>query len=555
MWAQQQSNEIRKSSVVKKNTFHAMRKKPTSMEQTLQENVILDTPASPGITREGVHGKQTSFLSLTQQVEQFPCLDETCNINITNSISAKWSDMSLAERKKCMDEAITPTREKDDEKYGKFIGMYKNDGASGEFDSSSYPHSLEMFKIFRQKFGLSTFRPTQVQAMNATLLGFDCFVLMPTGGRKSLCYHLPALVSRGVTIVVSPLKSLILDQIQKLHSLDIPATHFTSSTKDNRKKIIYMELIKEHPDIKILYVTPEKIFASQNVYNILTRLYERDMLARFVIDEAYCISQWGHNFRPAYKKLNTLRDRYPKVPIMVLTATAAPRVRTDILHHMGITEPKWFMSSFNRPNLKYSVRAKTGKACYVGIATLMQTTFHNTCSIVYCLSRKDCDECTEYLQKRGSKASSYHAGVSDYERTNCQEKWFANEIYVICATIAFGMGIDKPDVRFVIHATLPKSLERYYQENGRVGRDGEKAECILYYRYADMYRIRTMIDSDTSTQEVRSTYVAMLLKMVAFCENITMCRRTLQLEYFGEIFDEQRCLANKATACDTCTDK
>ncbi|XP_070154798.1 recQ-like DNA helicase Blm [Polyergus mexicanus] len=539
-----------------KDTFNdSIKTSPkTETNMPMQKNIIRNSPnkwINSTNKSQGSYTVSANANILTQELEKFPALEENCNIDI-NDGSIDWLETHHAQSSKHNDANVKSKFEKNSVEFGKFTGNYKNDGISGEFDSLTYSHSQEMLKIFRQRFGLYTFRPNQLQAINATLLRFDCFVLMPTGGGKSLCYQLPALLSVGLTIVISPLKSLILDQVQKLTSLDIPAAHLSSSITDNQAEAVYRELAKKEPILKILYVTPEKISASPKLCNTLTILYERELLARFVIDEAHCVSQWGHDFRPDYKRLKCLRDNYPKVPTMALTATATPRVRTDILYQLGMTNPKWFMSSFNRPNLRYSIISKKGKNCSDEVIAMIMTKYRNACGIVYCLSRKDCDDYAAQMKKNGIKALSYHAGLTDNQRSNCQGRWISDEIHVICATIAFGMGIDKPNVRFVIHAALPKSIEGYYQESGRAGRDGEIADCILFYNYADMHRIRKMIELDNPNPHVISTHMDNLFKMVAFCENTTDCRRSLQLNYFGEIFDRQQCISNKTTACDNC---
>jgi bloom syndrome protein len=250
-------------------------------------------------------------------------------------------------------------------------------------------------------------------------------------------------------------------------------------------KRIYADIGSSSPNIKLLYVTPEKISASAVFQEILDTMYNRKTLARIVIDEAHCVSVWGHDFRPDYKKLGQFRKRFPNVPVMALTATATPRVRIDVVNQLGIRNCKWFLCSFNRPNLKYIVSPKTGPKTLTDIIALIKSKFMRVSGIIYCFSRKDCDSTASKLKTANIKAVGYHAGMKDKDREQVQKDWLTDKYQVICATIAFGMGIDKPDVRYVIHFSLPKSIEGYYQESGRAGRDGKFATCILYYNYGD----------------------------------------------------------------------
>ncbi|XP_065060010.1 recQ-like DNA helicase BLM isoform X2 [Rhopilema esculentum] len=425
--------------------------------------------------------------------------------------------------------------------------------APEKYKPEDCPYYGEMKKIFKKVFGLNKFRTNQHQAILAALANKDCFILMPTGGGKSLCYQLTALVTPGVTIIVSPLRSLILDQVQKLLSLKVPAAHLSSDQTAAMESQIYVDLRRLSPEIKLLYVTPEKLSISEKLASALQSLNRRKLLDRFVIDEAHCISQWGHDFRKDYKKLHLLRDHYPNVPVMALTATATPRVQKDVLNQLRLRNPEIYIQSFNRSNLQYSVRPKSKKSLEE-IVKMIKSQYCNNSGIVYCLSRRDCDTVAQYLQNNQIRAKPYHAGLADKARTSVHENWLQDKFKVVCATIAFGMGIDKPDVRFVIHYSLPKSVEGYFQESGRAGRDGRKAVCVLYYAYSDMHRIRRMIEGEReSTFETRKVHMDNLFRVVQYCENITDCRRAQLLHYFGETtFDASDCAEKADTVCDNC---
>ena len=408
----------------------------------------------------------------------------------------------------------------------------------------------------KERFHLRGFRPNQLEAINATLSGKDAFVLMPTGGGKSLCYQLPSIITsgktRGVTVVISPLLSLMHDQVDHLQKLKIQALLINGEVSAQHKKLVMNCLTEAQPQkfCQLLYITPEMINQNKTMLNSLRDLHRRRQLARIVIDEAHCVSQWGHDFRPDYKQLGEVRRQFPGVPLIALTATATENVKIDVIHNLSMSNCEVFTQSFNRPNLSYEVRSK-GKAKQVleSIVSTINETYRDQTGIIYCLSKKNCEQIATKLKgDYGISAHHYHAGMEPEEKKEVQKGWQSGKYHVIVATIAFGMGIDKPDVRYVIHHTIPKSLEGYYQETGRAGRDGRNSGCILYYGYGDTSLLKRMIDEGEGSYEQKDRQRAMLRNVVQFCENRSDCRRVQVLGYFNESFNRDQC----AASCDNC---
>ncbi len=414
-------------------------------------------------------------------------------------------------------------------------------------DAPHSPLSPDTLAVeLKQHFGFDSFRPGQREVVGDILRGRDVLAIMPTGGGKSLCFQLPALLRPGTSIVVSPLIALMQDQVRQLEDNGIDATFVNSSLE--RAEVSRRLARLERGELKLLYVAPERLLQAEFLREIMPRLQAGHGISSLVVDEAHCVSEWGHDFRPEYRQLHRLRAEFPGVPIAAFTATATERVRQDIVQQLALREPQIHIASFNRPNLYYAVRPKT-RASYDELAELARR--DDGAGIVYCLSRKRVDELAERLQGDGIRALPYHAGLEAGTRRDNQEAFIRDDAQVIVATIAFGMGINKPDVRWVVHYDLPKTLEGYYQESGRAGRDGERARCILYFGAGDIRTAELIIAQkiDPVTQEPladEQRIARQQLRQVTNYAESAECRRAVQLRYFGEI------LAGKCGACDNC---
>jgi ATP-dependent DNA helicase RecQ len=403
----------------------------------------------------------------------------------------------------------------------------------------------ELQAALKRMFGFDRFRTGQEAVVRDALAGRDVLALMPTGGGKSLCFQLPALLQPGVTLVVSPLIALMQDQVRLLRDNAVAASFINSSLDAAEVSRRTAALLRG--EYKLLYLAPERLLLPEFLDGPLRRLSESPGINAFVIDEAHCVSEWGHDFRREYRQLSLLRRRHPRVPMLAFTATATPRVRIDIVAQLALREPALHVSSFNRPNLFYQVRAKS-KQTNAELKALIR---RGGAGIVYCLSRRRVDELALQLQSEGIRVRPYHAGLDAAARRDNQEAFIRDDVQVIVATIAFGMGINKPDVRWVVHYDLPKTLEGYYQESGRAGRDGDPARCTLYFGAADIrtseFLIQQKIDPDTGAAlEEEQRIARQQLRQVLNYAESTECRRAIQLRYLGENF------AAPCGACDNC---
>jgi ATP-dependent DNA helicase RecQ len=397
------------------------------------------------------------------------------------------------------------------------------------------PDAPDLAQLLKRTFGYGTFRPLQREIIEATLAGQDVFALLPTGGGKSLCFQLPALARPGLTVVVSPLIALMKDQVDALQASGVAATFLNSTLGADESRARLRGL--HRGEYKLLYAAPERLTLEGWVENL-----QAWNVACLAIDEAHCVSEWGHDFRPEYRQLAKLRAALPDVPVMALTATATGRVRSDIISHLKLRDPATFVASFNRPNLTYRVIPKDEPLKQ--IIDFVRPREHES-GIIYCASRATTERVAEALAGRGFLARAYHAGLTGDERAGNQENFLRDDTRIICATIAFGMGINKPNVRWIIHHDLPKNVEGYYQETGRAGRDGLPGDCLLLFSAGDIAKQTHFLDEITNEQE-QQVARAQLRQIVHYAES-SSCRRAELLDYFGEKFPLDNC-----GACDNC---
>lgn len=442
----------------------------------------------------------------------------------------------LEDRKKVL--TLRKEKLRDDALLKKSLSLAKKN-----WNSEDFPWSKSLKKTLLNTFKINKLRELQLPTMNAIMSGEDIILIMPTGGGKSLCYQLPALISKGVTVVISPLISLMEDQLYGLKKINVKAMMLKAKAEKTDVKAIMTALTDQSSDLRLIYATPEYIAKSNRFMGKLQKAYEMKRLDRFAIDEVHCCSQWGHDFRPDYKFLGILKSMFPGVPILGLTATAPAKIIVDVQKMLDIRGCLVLRASFNRPNLYYEVRRKPAEKelCLSMLANLLKHRFSGKSGIIYTTTIKDAEELTTDLKARGLRVGCYHAMLDADFRSRIHSKWLSGEYQAVVATIAFGLGIDKPDVRFVIHHCISKSMENFYQESGRAGRDGRKAACIVLYRLADIFRLSTMVFQDR-------VGLQNLYKMLDYCLDQSSCRRSLIARHFEESWTKDDC----SQMCDHC---
>ncbi|KAG7189705.1 hypothetical protein KM043_017373 [Ampulex compressa] len=442
----------------------------------------------------------------------------------------------LEDRKKI----LSQRREKlqDDALLKKSLSVSKRNWEAEDFEWSK-----SLRKALKDVFKIDKLRQLQLPTMNAVISHEDVILIMPTGGGKSLCYQLPAVISKGITIVVSPLLSLMEDQLNGLRKINVKAMMLSAKAGKENVRTIMNALVDKNSDLKLIYVTPEYMAKSNRFMSKLQKAYALKHLDRFAIDEVHCCSQWGHDFRPDYKFLGILKSMFPGVPLLGLTATAPAKIIVDVQKMLDIRGCLVLRASFNRPNLFYEVRRKPADkdTCLAMIENLLKNRFKDKSGIIYTTTIKDAEQLTTDLRNLGLKVGCYHAMLEAEYRSEVYSKWFSGKYQAVVATIAFGLGIDKPDVRFVIHHCISKSMENFYQESGRAGRDGKTSVCIVLYRLPDIFKLSTMVFQD-------KVGLQNLYKMLAYCLDQTSCRRSLIATHFEETWTKNDC----SQMCDHC---
>ncbi|XP_033333593.2 ATP-dependent DNA helicase Q1 isoform X1 [Megalopta genalis] len=442
----------------------------------------------------------------------------------------------LEDRKKILIERKEKLR--DDALLKKSLCMSRKD-----WDKETFSWSKDLKKALKDVFKIEKLRELQLSTMNVTMSKEDVILVMPTGGGKSLCYQLPAVIGKGITIVVSPLISLMEDQLHGLQKINVNAMMLSAKNNKDNVKTIMNALVDMKSNVKLIYVTPEYMAKSNRFMNKLQKAYQLKRLERFAIDEVHCCSQWGHDFRPDYKFLGILKSMFPGIPIIGLTATAPAKIIVDVQKILDIQGCLVLRATFNRPNLFYEVRRKpTDKdTCLAMIENLLKNRFKDKSGIIYTTTIKDAEQLTTDLRSLDVKVGCYHAMLEADYRSEVYSKWISGKYQAVVATIAFGLGIDKPNVRFVIHHCISKSMENFYQESGRAGRDGKNSACIVLYRLLDVFKLSTMVFQD-------KVGLQNLYKVLAYCLDQTSCRRSLIATHFEETWNKKDC----AEMCDHC---